>query len=34
MEEILAEVDRVCVAQRGQPVEQMAEALAVKMRDP
>jgi hypothetical protein len=32
-------VDRVCVAQRGQPVEQMAEALAVaflvvKMRDP
>jgi AcrR family transcriptional regulator len=39
MEEILAEVDEVCVAQRGQPVEQMAEALAVaflavKMRDP
>lgn len=39
MEEILAEVDRVCVVQRGQPVEQMAEALAVaslavKMRDP
>ena len=39
MEEILAEVDKVCVAQRGQPVEQMAEALAVaflaaKMRDP
>lgn len=38
-EEILAEVDNVCVAQRGQPVEQMAEALAVaflavKMRDP
>ena len=38
-EEILAEVDKVCVAQRGQPVEQMAEALAlaflaVKMRDP
>jgi AcrR family transcriptional regulator len=37
--EILAEVDKVCVAQRGQPVEQMAEALAtaflaVKMRDP
>ena len=39
MEEILAEVDKVCVAQRGRPVEQMAEALAVaflavKMRDP
>ena len=39
VEEILAEVDRVCVAERGQPVEQMAEALAmaflaVKMRDP
>jgi AcrR family transcriptional regulator len=39
MAEILAEVDKVCVAQRGQPVEQMAEALAVaflavKMRDP
>lgn len=39
VEEILAEVDEVCVAQRGQPVEQMAEALAVaslavKMRDP
>jgi len=39
MEEILAEVDKVSVAQRGQPVEQMAEALAVsflavKMRDP
>jgi AcrR family transcriptional regulator len=38
VEEILAEVDKVCVAQRGQPVEQMAEALAVaslavKMRD-
>ena len=38
-EEILAEVDRVCLTQRGQPVEQMAEALAVafltvKMRDP
>lgn len=37
--EILAEVDKVCIAQRGQPVEQMAEALAVaflavKMRDP
>jgi AcrR family transcriptional regulator len=39
LEEILAEVDKVCVAQKGQPVEQMAEALAVaflavKMRDP
>jgi AcrR family transcriptional regulator len=39
MEEILAEVDKVSVAQRGQPVEQIAEALAlaflaVKMRDP
>ena len=39
MEEILAEVDNVCVAQRGHPVERMAEALAlaflaVKMRDP
>ena len=39
VEEIHAEVDKVCVAQRGQPVEQMAEALAVaflgvKMRDP
>ena len=39
VEEILAEVDKVCVAQRGQPVEQIAEALAlaflaVKMRDP
>jgi AcrR family transcriptional regulator len=39
VEEILAEVDKVCAAQRGQPVEQMAEALAlaflaVKMRDP
>jgi AcrR family transcriptional regulator len=39
VEEILAEVDRVCDARRGQPVEQMAEALAVaflavKMRDP
>ncbi len=39
VEEILVEVDKVCVAQRGQPVEQMAEALAVaflavKMRDP
>lgn len=37
--EIFAEVDRVCIAQRGRPVEQMAEALAVgslavKMRDP
>lgn len=39
VEEIHAEVDKVCVAQRGQPVEQMAETLAVaflavKMRDP
>jgi AcrR family transcriptional regulator len=39
VEEILAEVERVCVAQKGRPVEQMAEALAVaflavKMRDP
>ena len=39
VEEILTEVDKVCVAQRGQPVEQMVEALAVaslavKMRDP
>lgn len=39
VEEILAEIHKVCVAQRGQPVEQMAEALAVaflavKMRDP
>lgn len=39
LQEILAEVDKVCVAQQGQPVEQMAEALAVaflvvKMRDP
>ena len=39
VEEILAEVDKVCVAQQGQPVEQMAEELAlaflaVKMRDP
>jgi AcrR family transcriptional regulator len=39
VDEILAEVDKVCIAQRGQPVEQMAEALAVaflavKMRDP
>jgi AcrR family transcriptional regulator len=38
-EEILAEVNKVCLAERGQPVEQMAEALAVaflavKMRDP
>ena len=37
--EILAEVDKVCLVQRGQPVEQMVEALAVaslavKMRDP
>ncbi len=29
VKEIVAEVDKVCVAQRGQPVEQMAEALAV-----
>ena len=39
VEEILAEVHSVCITQRGQPVEQMAEALAVaflavKMRDP
>jgi AcrR family transcriptional regulator len=39
VEEILVEVDKVCVAQRGQPVEEMAEVLAVaflavKMRDP
>jgi AcrR family transcriptional regulator len=39
VEEILTEVEKVCVAQRGQPVEQMVEALAVaslavKMRDP
>jgi hypothetical protein len=39
MEEVFTEVDQVCVGQRGQPVEQMAEALAVaflavKMRDP
>jgi len=39
VEEILAEVDKVCVAQRGRPVEQMVEALAVaslavKLRDP
>jgi AcrR family transcriptional regulator len=39
MEEILEEVNKVCVAQQGRPVEQMAEALAVaflavKMRDP
>jgi len=39
MEEMLAEVDKVCTAQRGQPAEEMAEALAVaflavKMRDP
>ena len=38
VEEIVAEVDKVCIVQRGQPVEQMAEALAVaflavKMRD-
>jgi len=39
VEEILAEVEKVCMSQRGQPVEQMAEALAVaflavKMHDP
>ena len=39
VDEVLAEVDKVCVAQRGEPVDQMAEALAVaflavKMRDP
>jgi AcrR family transcriptional regulator len=39
VEEILAEVEQVCLTQRGRPVEQMAEALAVaflavKMRDP
>ena len=39
VEEIVAEVDKVCIVQRGQPVEQMADALAVaflavKMRDP
>ena len=39
VEEVLTEVDKVCIGQRGQPVEQMAEALAVaflavKMRDP
>jgi AcrR family transcriptional regulator len=39
VEEVLEEVDKVCVAQLGQPVEQMAEVLAVaflavKMRDP
>ena len=39
VDEIIAEVDKVCVEQRGQPVEEMAEALAVaflavKMRDP
>jgi AcrR family transcriptional regulator len=39
MEEIFREVDKVCVVERGQPVEQMAAALAVaflavKMRDP
>ncbi len=39
VDEILAEVGNVCVTQRGQPVEQMGEALAVaflavKMRDP
>lgn len=39
VEEILAGVEQVCLAQRGHPVEEMAEALAVaflavKMRDP
>ena len=39
VEEVLTEADKVCIGQRGQPVEQMAEALAVaflavKMRDP
>ncbi len=39
LEAILAEVDQVCKTQRGQPVEQMAESLAlaflaVKMRQP
>jgi AcrR family transcriptional regulator len=39
VEEILAEVEQVCLTQRGSPVEEMAEALAlaflaVKMRDP
>lgn len=39
IEEIYAEVDKVCREQRGQPVEEMVEALAkaflaVKMRDP
>jgi AcrR family transcriptional regulator len=39
VEEIHAEVGKVCAEQRGRPVEQMAEALAVaflavKMRDP
>lgn len=39
IEEIFAEVDKVCREQRGHPVEAMAEALAraflaVKMRDP
>jgi hypothetical protein len=38
VDEIHAEVDKVCVTQRGRPAEQMAEALAVgflavKMRD-
>jgi AcrR family transcriptional regulator len=38
MEEIFAEVDKVCAEERGQSLEQMAEALAVaflavKMRD-
>ena len=39
VEEIIADVHKVCLAHRGQPVEQMAEALAVaflaaKMRNP
>jgi len=39
VEEILSGVEQVCLAQRGHPVEEMAEALAVaflavKMRDP
>ena len=39
VEEILAEVTEVCLAQRGRPVEEMVEALAVaflavKMRNP
>ncbi len=39
VEEILREVEKICVLERGQPVEEMAEALTrafleVKMRDP